>query len=145
MSHATLERPRRAPEFAFVSAAATTVALTALVAAPLAWLVAGTPGLAGAGAALGLLAVLYGLSATLHLITTGLGARAWVGVTAGGFAVRLVIYFVVLQGLDGVAALHTMSLALTAAAGILIGQVFEMRALTRARRQAAAMPKAGRS
>ena len=131
-----LPRRVRAPELAFVAAAAQTIAVTGLLALPVASLLAGMPGLVGAASALGLIAILFGISAALNVVVAPLGARVWVAVTLAGLGVRLVLYFLVLSAVGGLDALHGQALGLTAAAGILVGQVFEMRALTLARRRA---------
>jgi hypothetical protein len=123
----------RAPELAFVVAAVQTIVATGLLALPLGGLLAGTPGLVGAAAALVLLGVLFGLSAVLHVVIAPLAARLWMAVTVAGLGVRLALYFLVLSAVGGLDALDGRALGLTAAAGIIIGQLFEMRALTRAR------------
>jgi hypothetical protein len=127
------DTPRRPPEFEFLKAAAATVGVVAAVTLPLSVLFAGLPGLVGAGAGLGLIAALFGLSAVLHIAAAPFGAQVWMGLTVGGFAFRMLGYFGVMRALEGVDGVSTLALGLTAAAGILIGQFFELRALTRAR------------
>lgn len=126
-------RLSRSPEREFLTAAGLAVGITAAVCLPLAGAVAGGPGVAGAAAGLGLLVGLFGVSALLHLAAASLGPQLWMAVTVVGFAVRLLGYFAGLRALEGVPGLSTMALALTAAAGILIGQALELRALGRAR------------
>jgi hypothetical protein len=124
---------RRAPEVEFLVAAGWSVALVAVCSLPLAALLAGTAGLAGAGAGLGLLVALFGLSALLHVVAASFAARLWMAVTVGGFGFRLLLYFAALRVLGGLEGVSTLALGVTAAAGILVGQLFEMRALVRAR------------
>jgi len=138
-------RPSRRPEASFLVAGLQATAVTAVLCVPVAALLAGSPGIVGAAAAVALVAILFGLSAALHLVTAPLGRDVWVLTTVGGFAFRLVLYFAVLRALADVEALHGLSLGLTAAAGILIGQVFEMRALVRARTLAVVTATVGKS
>lgn len=135
MTTAQMARRRtRRPELAYLVAAGQTLAVTAVLALPIAGLAAGMPGLFGAGVALALVGALFGLSSLLHVLAAPFRAQLWMLLTVGGLGFRLVLYFLALRGLADVASLHGLSLGLTAAAGILIGQVFEMRALERVRR-----------
>lgn len=136
--------PTGAPEAAFLVASAKGVGLTAALSLPLAGVLAGGQGLAGAAAAVGLLAVLFGVSAALHHAVAPMGRQLWMLATLGGLGVRLVLYFAALRALAESGAVHGLSLGLTAAAGILIGQVFEMRALVRARTIAVVNPAAAK-
>jgi hypothetical protein len=121
------------PERAFLDAAARALALTAVIAFPVATALAGSQGALGAAAGSAFLVVLLGLSALLHVLAAPFGRMAWLGLTLGGLALRVALYAALILTLGEVGALNGTALGLTAALGIVIGQVFEMRALVRAR------------
>lgn len=120
-------------EAAFLSAAAMALLVAALVTLPLSAALAGTPGLLGAAAALAFLLVLFGISSLLHVVAAPHGRDIWLMLTVGGLGLRLVLYVALLRALRNVEMIDGTALGLSAAAGIVIGQVFEMRALIRAR------------
>lgn len=132
MIDSTSERGRGADR-AFLDAAARALVLIAALALPVTAALGGRPGALGAAAALAFLALLFGLSALLHLLAAPHGRLVWAGLTFGGLALRVALYAVLILTLGGVEGLDVTALGLTAAFGIVVGQVFEMRALVRAR------------
>lgn len=130
------------PERAYLDAAARAVLLTAALTVPVAYLLAGTPGALGAVAALAFLVLLFGVSALLHVLAAGHGRHVWLALTVGGLGLRLVLYVVLVRTLGGIGGLNGTALGLAAATGIVVGQVLEVRALTRARAREIARPPA---
>lgn len=144
--------PASRSERAFLDAAVRALLLTAVLTVPPAYALAGTPAALGAAAALAFLVLLFGVSSLLHVLAAPHGRDVWLAFTVGGLGLRLVGYVVLIRALRGVEAIDVTALGLSAAAGIVVGQVFEMRALVRARaedarngpaRRPAARPAAG--
>lgn len=97
----------------------------------LAWTLAGTGGLLGAGISLAIVSGMYLLSGALLSFAAKLGPGALMGAALGGFALRLMIYALLMVLLRPVEAIHGPSLAVSAAVLLVFSLVWEARAVSR--------------
>jgi hypothetical protein len=111
--------------------AALSVAALAVPALALAWLLEGSPGVYGAAAGLGLVFVLFCLSALAQAWAARFGSTVLLAVVIGGVGLRLMLYLATLQMLSGVAGLHRPSLAIATAAAFVLTLTLEMRLVAR--------------
>lgn len=106
----------------------------AVLAAPIigfAWLAAGGPGAVGASVAVAVVAGMYLMSGTLLSYASRFGPGALMAAALGGFALRLMIYALLLVLLQPVEAIHGPSLAVSAAVLLVLTLVWEARLVSR--------------
>lgn len=106
------------------------LALLAVPATAVAWVVAAMPGVVGALAGLGLVAILFGGSAALLHLVADRGPTTAMATLVSGVAARLVAYAAVLTALDGVAWVHRPSLAIVTGIAVVVVLAYELRLLT---------------
>jgi hypothetical protein len=94
-------------------------------------LYAGRPGVAGAGAGLALVALLFAGAAALLALVAHRGPTTALTVLVMGLGVRLLAYVAVLTALDAQGWVHRPSLAAATGLGIAITLAHELRLLAR--------------
>lgn len=130
MTNVALRGPARAGSVFGRTALAVVLALSAPVVG-VAAVLHGVAGAVGAGAGLGLVLVLFGVAALLHMRASALAPQVWVAVMVGGFVGRLVVYTLALAGLSRVEALHWPSLAIATLVGLVATLSVELRVLAK--------------
>lgn len=106
----------------------------AVLAAPVilgAWLAVGTSGAIGAAVAVAVVAGMYLMSGALLSYAARFGPGALMAAALGGFALRLMIYALLLVLLRPVEAIHGPSLAISAAVLLVLTLVWEARIVSR--------------
>jgi hypothetical protein len=114
--------------------AASAVRFVAVLAVPLlgaGWLAAGRGGLLGAGIAVALVAGMFAMSASLLSFAARLGPSALMAAALGGFALRLMIYALLIVLLRPVEAIHGPTLAVSAAVLLVATLTWEARYVSR--------------
>lgn len=114
-------------ELQLAVAALKAVAVLAVPVVGIAWLAAGTSGAIGAGIAVAVVAGMYLMSGALLSFAARLGPGALMGAALGGFALRLMIYALLVVLLSPVEAIHGESLAISAAVLLVLTLVWEAR------------------
>ena len=95
------------------------------------WLAAGPNGALGAGIAVAVVGGMYLMSGALLSFAARLGPGALMGAALGGFALRLLIYALLIVLLGDVEAIHGPSLAIAAAWLLVATLVHEARLVSR--------------
>jgi hypothetical protein len=106
----------------------------AVLAAPIvaaAWFAAGSGGALGAGIAVAVVAGMYLMSGALLSYAGRFGPSALMAAALGGFAMRLMIYALLLVLLQPVEAIHGPSLAISAAVLLVLTLIWEVRLVSR--------------
>jgi hypothetical protein len=111
--------------------AARGAAVLALPVLGTAWAYEGMAGVYGAAAGMGLVLVLFGLSALAQAWAARFGDTVLLGVVIGGLGLRLMLYLVALQALGAVEGLHRPSLAIATAVAFVLTLFLEMRLVAR--------------
>lgn len=122
-------RPARsgAVELRLAGAALRVVGVLAAPVLGVAWLAAGRDGLVSAGLGVALVAGTYVLSAAFLSYAARFGPGAVLGAALGGYALRLMLYALLLVILRPVEAIHGPSLAISVAVVMIATLVFEVR------------------
>lgn len=121
----------QAPELRIAGSAMRAVLVLAVPCLALATVLAGPQGLLGAGVGTAVVLGMFGISAALSALAAPHGPSAMLLATVGGFALRLVIYAILIVVLDPVEAIHGPSLAVSAAV-LLVGTLaWEVRHVSR--------------
>lgn len=125
--------PRRGDpiELRLALGAARLMVLLALPALGIGWLVAGPDGVLSAGIAVALVAGMYLMSGMLLSYAAKIGPGALMAAALGGFALRLMIYALLIVLLTPVEAIHGPTLAITAAALLVLSLIYEARLVSR--------------
>lgn len=109
---------------------AVTVALGALFVGGAGWWL-GTPGLAGAGLAVAVVAGMQALSGGLLSLAARFGPTALLGAALGGYVLKLCIYVVLMVLLGDAEGIHGPSLAVTAAILLVVALTWQTRLVMR--------------
>lgn len=96
------------------------------------WL--GTPGLAGAGLAVAVVAGMQALSGGLLSVAAPFGPSALLGAALGGYMLKLCIYALLMVLLGDAQGIHGPSLAVTAAILLVVALAWQTRLVMRDRR-----------
>jgi len=121
----------QAPELRIAGSAMRAVLVLAVPCLALATVLAGPRGLLGAGIGAAVVLGMFAISAALSALAAPHGPSAMLLATVGGFALRLVIYAILIVVLDPVEAIHGPSLAVSAAV-LLVGTLaWEVRHVSR--------------
>jgi hypothetical protein len=121
----------RADEWRLAVGALRALALLAIPVAVGAYVAAGAEGLAGAGAGLSLVALLFAGAAALLALVVDREPTTALAVLVLGLGVRLLAYVAVLTALDAQGWVHRPSLAAATGLGIAITLAYELRLLAR--------------
>lgn len=119
------------PELRLAGKALLAIGVLAVPVAVAAGVVEGVPGVVGALAGLGLVAVLFGASGAAMAFAARRVPSAMVRVAVIGFAVRLALYVAVLQVLGQAATVHRGSLAIATAVGVVVTLYYELRLISK--------------
>jgi hypothetical protein len=131
MRKAESVRATEAPELRIAVSAVRAVLVLAVPFVVGAALVAGPSGLLGAGIGAAVVLGMFVISAALSVLAAPHGPSAMLLATVGGFALRLVLYAILIVVLDPVEAIHGPSLAVTAAALLVGALAWEVRHTSR--------------
>lgn len=121
----------RDPELRIAASAVRAVLLLAVPCLAISTWLAGSNGLLGATIATAIVLAMFGISAALAAIAAPHGPTAMLLATVGGFALRLMIYAILIVVLDPVEAIHGPSLAISAAVLLLGALAWEVRHVSR--------------
>jgi hypothetical protein len=113
-------------ELRLAGAALGVVGALAVPVLAVAWLAVGREGLLSAALGIALVAGTYVLSALFLSVAARFGPAAVLGAALGGYALRLMLYGVLLVVLRPVEAIHGPTLALSAASVMISTLVFEV-------------------
>jgi hypothetical protein len=118
-------KSRPAPELRIMRSALAAVGVLAVPVLGVAWYVAGTSGLLGAGIGVALVAVLFLVTGVAMSVAAPHGPAALMAAALGGFAAQFVLYALLLVLLRPVEAIHGPSLAIGTAVVMVATLAFE--------------------